>query len=238
MNIFNIVDVIIVLLILCCGVLGMKRGFFKEIVMTVGYLLLIIISLVLQSPIAEFLSLHLPFFEFGGGFQGLEVLNILLYQIVAFILVFAVLSIIFNIILYVSKVIEKLLDLTVILGIFSKILGLIVGLVDGYLLMFIFCIIVSCPIFDQNIVAGSKLTDTILNSTPVLSAVAKKTTKTIIEVTDLASSDTLNNKDEFNTKAVDIMLKHELITPEYVEQLIKQEKLNTPGLDQIVDKYR
>ena len=35
----NIVDVLIILTVACGAVIGFKRGFFKELVMTVGFLL-------------------------------------------------------------------------------------------------------------------------------------------------------------------------------------------------------
>ncbi len=54
----NILDVVIVLLILCAGVVGFKRGFFKEIVMTVGLLLVYIISFKLKDPIANWMSMN------------------------------------------------------------------------------------------------------------------------------------------------------------------------------------
>jgi len=216
----------------------MKRGVFKELVMTIGYLLLIIISLILKTPIAEFLSLHLPFFNFAGDFSGLVVLNILLYQLVAFILVFALLSIIFNIIVAVTKVFEKILDATIVLGILSKILGLIVGLIEGYLIVFLLSVALSYPIFNQTVVAESKLKDKILNSTPVLSSAAKTMTETVDEVINLSKTDVKNDKDEFNRQTVDIMLEHKLVTPKYIEKLIDAGKIDVPGMDKVVKKYK
>lgn len=240
MDIFslNVIDVIIILFILCGGVVGMKRGVFKELVMTVGYLALIIIAWYLKNPIAELLSLHLPFFNFGGNFEGLVALNIIIYQLIAFILVFAVLGIIFNIILEVTKLFEKILDFTIILGFISKVLGLIVGLIEGYILVFLLCVLMSYPIFNQSIVAESKLKDKILDSTPILSNIANAMTSTVDEVVELAKTDVKNEKDEFNKQAIEIMLKHKLIKPKYVEKLIDAEKIDIKGIDEIIEKYK
>ena len=76
----NVIDVAVVLLILCAGVVGLKRGVFKELVMTVGLLIVYILAFKLKDPIANWLSLNLPFFNFGGDFYGATALNILLYQ--------------------------------------------------------------------------------------------------------------------------------------------------------------
>ncbi len=227
MDIFslNVIDVVIVLLILCAGVVGMKRGVFKELVMTVGYLILIVASLILKNPVAEFLSLKLPFFDFPGKFQGLVVLNIFLYQLIAFILVFAVLSIIFNIVLAITKGFEKLLNLTIILGAFSKFLGLIVGLINGYILVFIMCVVLSYPFFNQSVIAESKLRDKIVTSTPVLSHIAKDMNESIDEIVELTKTDIVNDKDKFNTQSIEIMLKNKLITEEYVQKLVDAGKI-------------
>ena len=40
----NLVDIFFLLIILVCGLIGLKRGFFKELVLTVGYIILLIIS--------------------------------------------------------------------------------------------------------------------------------------------------------------------------------------------------
>ncbi len=240
MDIFslNVIDVVIVLFILCGGVVGMKRGVFKELVMTVGYLILIILSLMLKNPLAEFLSLHLPFFNFGGVFEGTAVLNIILYQILSFIIVFAVLSIIFNIVLAVTKVFEKILDITIIGGILSKLLGLFVGLIEGYILVFFMCVVLSYPVFNQSVVATSSLKARILNSTPVLSNIVKGMTDTVDEVIELSKSDIKDNKEEIDRQSIEIMLKHKFVKPSYIEKLIEAGKITTPGMNDIVNKYK
>ena len=40
----NVIDVVIILMILLAGVIGFKRGVFKELVMTVGYFILVLVS--------------------------------------------------------------------------------------------------------------------------------------------------------------------------------------------------
>ena len=74
----NIVDVLIILGILLFGVSGMKRGGIRQIVGTVGFIIVLMLAFYLKNPLAEFLSLHLPFFKFGGVYHGVTALNILL----------------------------------------------------------------------------------------------------------------------------------------------------------------
>ena len=119
----NIIDVLIILIIGLGAVVGFKRGFFKETVMTVGFVLVFIISYLFKNPVAEILSLKLPFFEFGSAVKSAAVFNIIFYQFIAFILVFFIVMVLFKVLLSISGFIEKVLNFTIILGIPSKILG-------------------------------------------------------------------------------------------------------------------
>ena len=77
----NIVDALIILIILASGVAGFKRGVLKQTVSTVGFIIVVVFAFYLKNPIAEFLSLHFPFFKFSGSFANVASLNIILYQI-------------------------------------------------------------------------------------------------------------------------------------------------------------
>ena len=112
MSITNIVDVIIILIIMLWGVIGLKRGVVKQSVMTLGTILIFVLAFYLKNPLADFLSLNLPFFNFGGIFKGVTSLNIILYQLIAFIIVVSILQIGLNILTRVSGIIEKILKYT------------------------------------------------------------------------------------------------------------------------------
>ena len=146
----NVIDVIIILMILLAGVVGLKRGVFKELVMTVGYFILVLVSFWIKTPLGEFLAENLPFLTFGKKLIYMPVVNIIFYQMIAFLLVFAVLAIIFNVILFTTKVLETILNATIILGLISKICGFIVGLIEGYIIMYFVCVLLSFPIFNQS----------------------------------------------------------------------------------------
>ena len=106
----NVIDVAVILMILCAGVVGFKRGFFKQIVMTVGLLLVYVLAFKLKDPLASWMSLNLPFFNFNG----LTMLNVILYQTIAFIIVFSLIMIIFKIVLSLTGALEKILKFTII----------------------------------------------------------------------------------------------------------------------------
>ena len=239
-DVMSIVDAIIVLLILACGVAGFKRGVLKQTVSTVGFIIVVILAFYLKNPIAEFLSLHLPFFSFGGNLANTASLNIILYQLISFILVILVLETVLGILIRITGIIEKILKFTVILGIPSKILGFVVGVVEGFIITFILLFFLRQPGFNLKIFDGSKLTNPILNSTPVLSQVAGDFVDTFNDLYELGN-DYYEQKLDANTldlKSIDVMLEHKIITPNYVIKLVDAKKIKIDGIDSIINKYR
>ncbi len=234
----QIIDIFIILIILSFGATGLKNGFFKQTVLTIGTILVFVLSYKFKDYIANFLSYHLPFFNFAGPFEGLTTINIILYQMVSFILVFLLLTSVLVVLLKVTGVFEKILKFTIVLGIPSKILGFIVGLIEGYVIVFIALFFLSQPAVNIDIINDSKLKPVILNSSPVLSNVVKNTNETVKELYVLVKDYAVTeNKDSFNKNSIDIMLKNKVITVEYVEELIERDKLDI-SINSVLDKYR
>jgi len=236
----NIVDSIIILLILACGVIGFKKGVIKQLVTTVGFIIVVILSFYLKNPVAEFLSIHLPFFEFGESVANAASLNIILYQLLAFILVIIFLQVILNALIKVSGFIEKILKFTIILGIPSKILGFIVGIIEGFVVVFLILFFLKQPIFNFNFFDESKLTNPILNSTPVLSQVAGGFVDAFNDLYELGNDfyeDKLTET-ELNLKSIDVMLEYKIITPDYVRKLVEADKIDIVGIDSLINKYK
>ena len=102
----NIIDIGIVIFILFGAVIGFKRGFTKQLIKTVGSILVIIIAFKLKNPVSKILYQTLPFFKFAGVFKGVTTLNILLYEFIAFLLVVSVLGILLRVLLLASSIFE------------------------------------------------------------------------------------------------------------------------------------
>ena len=100
----NILDILVIIFILIGGIIGFKRGFTTSLVNFIGVILVVIIAYFLKNPIGEFLMGFCPFFNFGGVIKGVTVLNIALYQIIAFILVFSILMIVLKVLLMVIPI--------------------------------------------------------------------------------------------------------------------------------------
>lgn len=222
----NVVDIVILILIAFGALLGFKRGFTRELVSLLGIFVILILSFLLKNPISVFLYNNLPFFNFGGIFKDITVLNILVYEVVAFFIVFFVLTIIFKLLLKLTKVFETILTMTIILGIPSKILGAILGAIQTIIYVFIVLYILNLPTINLDIVKDSKVGNTILDKTPILTNVCDKTLSVFNEIFELKEEyKNTNNVDEFNEKALKIMIDKKVITEENAKRLMDKGKI-------------
>ena len=133
----NIFDIGIILILIMSFIVGFKRGFIKEIVSLVGIIVIFIISYMLMQPLGTFFCKVLPFFNFGGSVAGITAINILLYQVIAFIIVFATLLSFYAVLVKISGIIQKIIHMTIILWLPSKILGGVVAFITGYIITYI-----------------------------------------------------------------------------------------------------
>lgn len=236
----NIVDLIIIILILFGAVIGFKRGFTKSLVSAVGLIAIVIIAFLLKNPVSTVLYEHLPFFQFGGVIKGVTVLNIALYELLAFVIVLAVLGIVLKILMIATSIFERILTLTIILGIPSKILGAVIGALEWFILVFIGLYVLNMPVVNVKEIDNSTLAPKILNNTPILSGVIKDTNDVINEFASIKDRYTDKNVDtnEFNKETLDLFLKYNVVSVDSVDKLIKDNKLKIDGIDEILVKYR
>lgn len=236
----NIVDLIIIIVILFGAVIGFKRGFTKSLVSAVGLIAIVIIAFLLKNPVSTVLYEHLPFFQFGGVIKGVTVLNIALYELLAFVIVLAVLGIVLKILMIATSIFERILTLTIILGIPSKILGAIIGVLEWFILVFIGLYVLNMPVVNVKEINNSTLAPKILNNTPILSGVIKDTNAVINEFASIKDKYTDKNVDtnEFNKETLDLFLKYNVVSVDSVDKLIKDNKLKIDGIDEVLVKYR
>ena len=203
---------------------GFKRGFVKETVLLVGLVGVIVISYFLKNPVATFMYKHLPFINFNGIFRGVSIINILLYEVIAFLLVFSVLYLVLRILLKVSGLIESLLKATIILGFFSKILGGIVGFIESYIIVFIIVFIFNQPFIRVTGIEDSKIANFMLNHTLVLSSAVENTNMVVSEIYELSKVYKDDSK-EFNKQAIELFIKYSIISEENVNYLRDKGKI-------------
>lgn len=224
----NILDILIIIFILFGAVLGFKRGFTKEVVEALGFIAVVIVAYFLKNPLSVIMYEYLPFFKIGL-LKNVEILNILVYEGLAFIICIILLSIVLKILLTITSIFEKIINATIILSIPSKIAGAIVGILYHYVFVFIVLYILSLTIFDVDFIDNSKYKDKILDNTPILSSLADKSVNVINEFIVLKDnySDKEISEAEFNYQAIELFLKYEIITPESLKKLIEEGKIST-----------
>ena len=235
----NIVDIAIILVIVGFAIYGYKTGVIKTTVATAGLVLVFVFAYIFKNPVAEQLTLHLPLFSFGGFFSEITIINVIIYQLIAFIIVFSILITIFALVVKLSSLIEKLLKVTVILRLPSKVLGAIVGLAEGVIIASIALMIFTLPVFNINAVYESKLKNILMENVPITGTLSRGTNKAINEIMELKKVYTNSqNKNEFNAKCFDVMLKYNIINVEYGNKLIESGKLKIDGAEEILEKYK
>ena len=220
----NILDAVIIVVLIVGALSGFSRGMIREAVLLVGLVLVSVLAFYFRVPVSTYIYNNFPFFGLKGIFSGISAINILIYELIAFLVVLSVLYIILRIVLKLTGVIETLLDATIILGIFSRIGGIILGVIESYIVIFIILFIGTQPMFRVRGIEDSKLAPIILNSTPVMTKATSKISKVTEEVYSLADQ-YKDNKESFNEAAIELFLKYDIITQENVDLLKAKGKL-------------
>ena len=239
MIILNIVDILIIIFILLCIVTGCNRGIIKEGMNVLGTILMVVISFSLMGTLANAFYKFLPFFPLGLG-----KINLTAYQILAFAIIFSILNLIFRIILTITNIVDKLLNALIIMKPVSSFLGGIVGFISGVVVSFVILLILSVPLSGFKTFHESKITNFILDKTPLFALLTQNITNATNDIYKLVSNindeeEKIKNANKYNLEAMDIMLKYKLITPENLEILQKQNKLNSiTGIENIINKYK
>lgn len=236
----NIFDIGIILMFIMFFITGWKNGIIKESISFIGMIIVFIISFMLKGVIGNLLCYLLPFIKFGGYIKGFTVLNIFLYQAIGFFLVFSLLLCLFRIILKVSKVLQKVVNYTIVLLIPSKIIGGIIGLIEGWIILFMILVVLMLPLKGENVFTESKMVNSILYHTPILSKSIKPLTSSISEIYELSSKISMEELEmnEANLESLDIMLKYKIVNKATVEKLVKLHKLDdVKNINKVLRKY-
>ena len=237
----NIVDVVILLIIGMCGVLGFKNGFIKQATSLIGIVLVFCLSFAIKDSVAEWMTFNLPFFSFVGKLSGASILNVVMYQLIAFFIIFSILMFIYHLVIRISGLVEKILKMTIILAIPSKILGFILGILEGFVISMFAIMILSNPLFDLSELRESTSRKYLYHNSPVIGNITKEFNSAINDVVKL--KDEYNNNEDresFNLQCFDALLKHKIIGVDYSEKLIYSGKLdiNKDKALEVLNNYR
>ena len=231
----NIIDIIIIVCIALGALVGFKRGFFKQTVIFVGTILVVVFAFVLKNPLSLVLYKNLPFFKLWG----LGSLNILLYEVLAFIIAIALLSLVFSIIIKVTGIIEMVLKATIILALPSKLLGMIVGIIQAIVILYVVLFIMSLPVFKIPFIKESNLSNLILTKTPLISSVADNVVISFEEISNtiIYIGNDIKDVENTNNRITEVLVKNKVITIDNIKYLVDNGKLKITNLELLESNY-
>ncbi len=233
-----VIDIAIGLIIVMGAIVGFKEGAIKRSTSFFGTIIIAIIAFKFKNYLSVLMYENLPFLDFGGLIKGVGVINILIYELLAFVIIFVGLSVLLRILLVVSGLIEKILKMTIFLSIPSKVLGIFIGALEYYIYTFLVLVFLSIPVFKINsYIEQSSLATGIINNTPVLSSMASNTINTYTEVYDILHDNKNQNSTELNIEIVKILLDNKIVTPDSLDKLIERNKIDL-GDGSVIDPYR
>lgn len=222
----NVVDIAILIALLMGAIIGFKAGVIKKTADFLGTFLIVILAFYLKNDLSVLMYENLPFFNFGGFIKGIEALNILLYEILAFVIVFIALLFILKLVLMLTGLIEKILKATVILSIPSKLLGIVVGVIEAYVYVFLILVILTFPIFKIPYVRESKLGNFMLNNTPILSNVSEEMVDIYSSVYTIVSEKDNKTNEELNEEVLIFLIDKKVLSKETATKLVDQNKIH------------
>ena len=222
----NVVDVIIIALLILGGVAGFKAGVIKKLTDFIGMFVVIILAFYLKNYISVIMYENLPFFNFFGLINGIDALNILLYEVIAFLVIFIALLFVLKVVLMLTGLVEKILKATVILSIPSKLLGIVVGVIEMYVYLFLILLIVSLPIFDSSFLKDSKMNNFILNNTPVLSGVSEEIIDIYGDVYNIIDNRKNKTNEQLNEEILKVLIDKKVVTKESAKNLVDKNKIH------------
>ena len=231
------IDIILVLILFAGAIVGFKRGVIKSAVTFIGAIVVIVLAFSLKNPISKLLYSFLPFFNFAGDFEGLTTLNIIIYEAIAFVLVYVILMAILQILIKITGVFEHILNFTIILGIPPKLLGAVFGFFEAYLFVFVALFLLNQLPATNAFVSESAFASTITSSSPILSDITSSYYDAFEEILSIKDQN-MADKEEYNRKCLDILLKYGILDINSAEDLLDRRKLVIPNADSILDKYR
>ena len=222
------VDILIILFLALGAYAGWRKGLIKSLVSIIGLIAIIIISYALKTNLANFLIDKFPFFNFPG-MAGLTSINVLIYNIISFVVIFVLLYCILNIVLAITGFVDTLLKFTVIWIIPSKIGGAIVNFVEAWLFVYLVLFVLGSFGISSGFIVDSKVSNFILDHTPVVGTMLKDARTTIKEVAEefvTYSKDEEKTTDDLNLRILQIEILNGLITKEKAQELIDTGKVD------------
>lgn len=232
----GLVDLIIIVFIFLGAIIGFKNGVIKETTKFLGLFIVIIVSFILKDKLMIILYENLPFFNFFGIIRGLDAINILLYQLISFLIIFLALMFLLKVLVVITGLVEVLVKMTVFLSFPTKLLGALVGALEFYVYIFIILFVLNTPLLNLSYVNDSMFGKKILNDTPVLSDLTNDTVSVYSNIWKIIKNKDNKDRKEINTLVLASLLDHKLISVESAKELVESNKIVIKD-NSILDNY-
>ena len=227
MNI-TVVDIILVVALALGTYIGWRKGVLKSAISVLGLITIVIISYALKNPVAAFLIDRLPFFNYPG-LTGLTSINILVYHVVSFAVIFVILYCILNIILTLTGFIDTLLKFTGIWIVITKIGGAIIGFLETWILVYfiLFMFLSIGPL--SHYVTDSKVANFMTEHTLIFSKIttdARNAMTQIYKNIEEFTKDENKTTEDLNLRILQIEILNGLVTKEKAQELMETGKID------------
>lgn len=230
--------VLVISLLIIYAFKGFKEGAIVEFVNLVGACLVLAGAFIFKSSVSEILYTYLPFLNFNGLFKGLTILNIILYELIAFCFLAGIFMLLYSVILRATKIFDKLVKATIVLALPLKIVGILIGFVEGVIVTFAILFVLNQISYTREYIEQSNAAQNILENTPLLSDASKPFSESVNEIYNIAEQyKDNNNKNEANLKSLNILLKYRILNPDTAKKLQVSGKLKIDGADKVIEGY-
>ncbi len=225
-----IMNVIIIVTLIIGIIVGFFKGFVSSSVAFIEGFLLFLIAFLFKNPVSVFLYNHLPFFKFK-----IQVLNIVLYEFIAFIIVILILAVILYIINKFIRVIEKIFSFLLGLGLPSGVLGAIVFFVQFYIGIYFFIFLIFFFSALTGLAIDESLADKVFYDTPVLKSSVGPILSSCIDIAEISYK--THDDEKVDYKSLEVLLKYKILSSEGAKTLLDNGKLKINGSKDLLKKY-
>ena len=229
----NVVDICSIVIIILGALAGFKKGAIKGLIQLIGLIAIVIVSYQFKGYFANIMIKYLPFFNFSGPLKDLYAINFLIYEGIAFVVIFILLYCVLNILINLSGIIDLLIKMTIILEIPSKIIGIVIGAIESLMFVFViaFALLQVGP--TQKYIMESNFTRKIVERTPIVNSVFAQGIVASEEIYNtIKESQDAENKTEANLNIIRSLVRFGVVDARDIQIAINANKL--PGLSNVV----
>lgn len=223
----NTIDYIVLFLLLIGTIVGLKRGFIVELSNVVKGIVSLYVAYIFRDEGALLLSSLIKFPELEGIWARISVIEIYIYQIAAFFIIWLFVRLLFMI---VTKTLEESTKGVPVISQTKHILGGVLGFLKMYIIVFIVLFFLSLPFMKFESVKESLVTDYIVNKTPYLSNFMNNIKDTVTEMIDTIDENEEKTDEEINFDILKMMIDSGMVNIETIEKILGKENLDINNL--------